>query len=377
MRETKLCFSLIGLFLIFLLLFSSGGCAWLGGQFSSETPSSFKVGAVISEKYGGEKLARAFEYGLKLATEEINQNRKGEQPEIKLVVLKTRKNSPAELVRLALELEERKVAAVFCFLSEKEAKAFFPLASRLKRPVFLLSEVSFPLPSYVYSLSPSEEFKGAALASFCLSTLGRKKAAIFYTRGDRFRREKAYSFEKYFSQNGGEVALIRPYPFFRPKEVLEELKKTKPEVFFQALKDNKEFLKVLKKNLSYRSVWLFGEDLSRGEAKLAEGGYFVRFYPFSLDNLSEFSQKYREKFKANPWPPAFSSYLGLFVLNKAVIKARSAEGSLLAEALKEVKVEKAGGQYWFGKDKFLRGPAYFYQLKGGKVVLVKAEPLSF
>lgn len=365
---------------LFLLVQLNSGCAWLDRQLNPGVPPSLKVGAIISSGYGGEKAARAFEYGLKLAVEEIKKNKGTDQPEIELVVLRARKSDPAELVRLALEMEKRKVAAVFCCLSPAEARAFFPLASRLKRPVFLQSEVSSPLPSYVYSLSPSEESKGAALSSFALSALGKRKAAIFYSRGDRFQREKAYSFEKHFSQSNGEVALIRPVPLSKPKEIFRELARAKPGVFFLALRDNdrKQLLKELPKSLKHKAEFLFGDDLSKNEGMLTSGGYFVRFYPLALDALSWFSQRYSERFKSSPLPVAFSSYLGLFVLNEAVIKAKTVESSVLAGALGEVKVEKAGGQYGFSEERFLKGPVYFYQLREkGQVVLVRAEPLPF
>lgn len=376
MRQQK---KILGLTML-LILFFSGGCAWLNRQFSSEPPSILKIGAIVSSNVEGEKVAQAFEQGLRLGAEEINKNQGTNQPEIKLIVLKVKKNTPAEVVKVALEMEKRKVDAVFCCLSRTETKFFLPLTGRLKRPVFIQGEPSFPHPSHVYSLLPSEVRKGAFLAMFALNTLNEKKVAVFYSRGDRLQREKAYSFEKTFREKQGEVVLIRPYPLTLPKKVYDELKKTKPGALFLALNpsDEKSLLKELSKNLELEVRLLFGNDLNKKQVELAGGGYFVRFYPFSIDNLSEFSRQYSDKFKSNPSPVSFSAYLGLHLFNEAVNKAKTVNENLLLEALTKVKVEKAGGQYWLGKERELQGPVYFYQLrKDGQIVLIKAEAWSF
>lgn len=364
----------------FLILIFCGGCAWLNQQLSSGLPSSLKVGAITSLSFKGEKEAEAFEQGLKLAAKEINENKGTDQPEIELIGLKVKRGSPAEVVKVALEMEKRNVDAVFCYLSPEEAKVFLPLSGRLKKPVFVQSELSFPLPTYVHSLLPSEELKGASLALFALNTLNKKKVAVFYSRGDRLQREKAYSFEKLFREKEGEIVLVRPYPLASPKEVYNELNKAKPELCFLALnpEERKSFLEEFNKNLKIKCDSLFGNDLSKKEANQAAGGYFVRFYPFSLTGLSDFSGRYRSEFKKDPTIASFSAYLGLHLFNKAVIKAKTVDGNLLLEALTKAKVEKAGGQYWLGEKKVLQGPAYFYQLRrDGQVVLVKAEALSF
>ncbi len=376
MRQQR---KILVLTLLLILLFS-GGCAWLNRQLSSALPPTLEIGTIVSSNVEGEKAAQAFEQGLKLAAKEINKKKETSQPEIKLIALRVKKKTPAEVVKAALEIEKRKVDAVFCYLSPTEAKIFFPLAGRLKRPVFIQSELSSPYPSYVYSLSPSEEKKGASLALLALDMLNKKKVAVFYSRGDRLQREKAYSFEKTFRERQGEVVLIRPYPLASPKKVYDELKRTEPEAIFLALNpnDEKSLLKEFSKNLKLKFVLLFGNDLNKKQAKLAGGGYFVRFQPLSIANLSDFSQKYADEFKERPFPASFSAYLGLYLFNNAVNKAKTTDSNLLVDALAKAKVEKAGSQYWLGKEKVLQGPAYFYQLRrDGQIVLIKAQAQSF
>ncbi len=369
-----------GLGFILILLFG-GGCPKLSGRFSSPLPSKIKVGIIVSSNEKEEReRARAFEQGLRLAAREINKNKGPDQPEVELIIMRGRRKTPIEPLKLALKMEEKKVSAVFCYISPAETKVFLPLASRLKRPVFLQNGLFAPFPSYVYSLLPSEEIKGAYLALFALDTLKKKKAAIFYSRRDLVQREKAYTFEKTFRERQGEVVLIRPYPLASPQSVYSELKRTEPEVLFLALnaRDREPFLKELSNRWRIQAELLFGNDLSKNEAKLSGGGYLVRFHPFSIANFSGFSQQYREEFKSNPLPVSFSAYLGLHLFHKAVVKARTLDGNLLEEALATVKAEKAGAQYWLGKERILRGPVYFYRLSNdGQMVLVKAESLPF
>ncbi|MDR1469853.1 MAG: ABC transporter substrate-binding protein [Spirochaetaceae bacterium] len=197
---------------------------------------------------------------------------------------------------------------------------------------------------YIFRACFIDPFQGIAGANFAYDTIGARKAAIFFDNGNDYCVGLADSFRKQFKAKGGEIAADESY---QTGEVdfnaqLTKIRSVNPDIIF--LPDYYQTVSLIAKQVRQlgMTIPLLGGDgwdgLIDNAGDEALNGFFSTGFSAesTAANVQTFVKAYQARFGYTPDTFSALGYDCVLLLRDAIVKAGSADPSVVKGALAEV-----------------------------------------
>ncbi|HHV78067.1 MAG TPA: ABC transporter substrate-binding protein [Firmicutes bacterium] len=236
--------------------------------------------------------------------------------------------------------DQDKVVAVLAPPVSNQVLALAPIAEEKKVPLvgpFVDDRCTNPEPgklwNYTFIMQQSSKQQAQALAAYAMNELKFKKFALLYNVGNSFSVSLAKPFMEYVKANGGQIVAEETFQFgdkdFRGQ--LTKIKAANPDAIYLPNYPAEIPLNIQQaKDLGIKAQ-LLGDNvclpfaLQAGEA--AEGLIFHNSIDPNDPNNQEFIKAYKERYKIDPVPQAYSGYDSAMILVEA-IKLAAKEGEI-------------------------------------------------
>jgi len=208
---------------------------------------------------------------------------------------------------------------------------------------------------YVFRACYNDNFQGQVMAKFATGK-GYKTAFIMLDQGNDYVRGLAESFEKSFTQLGGQVVGKEAYTSTDKdfSAILAKVKDANPDVLY--LPDYYNIVNLVGKQAKEKGVTAVmmggdGWDSSDLDVTAADGGFYSNHYdpadqrPIVVDWLKRYGDAYKDD-KGQPKVPdalATLAYDATNLLLNAIKNAGSDDPTAVAKALEGIKMEGVSG----------------------------------
>jgi branched-chain amino acid transport system substrate-binding protein len=318
--------------------------------------------------------------GTMLAIDAANANGGLLGKKIKLITADD-KSKPGEAATLVHKLISRdQVSALIGETTSSRSLEAAPIAQQNRVPMVSPASTNpnvTKIGDYIFRVCFIDEFQGAILAKFCLSSLRKTRVAILKDVRQDYSVGLAQYFKDYFTKNGGTVIAEQSYNSDDQdfKSQLTSIKATNPEAIFVPGYYNEVGLIARQAHELGITVPLLGGD-GWDSPKLAEiGGPAVddNFFSnhFSTDDqtpiVQDFVKNYTDRFHQEPNAVAALGYDAARVLLDAIVRAGSADRQKIRDALAATKnFEGVTGAITITAQRNAEKPAQILTIKDGK-----------
>jgi len=211
---------------------------------------------------------------------------------------------------------------------------------------------------YIFRACFIDAFQGLVGAKFAMETLGAKKAFVMSDQSNDYVKGLAESFEKAFTEGGGEIIGKENYTATDTdfSAILSKVADAKPDVVYLpdyynivnlAMKQAKE------KGITAPFIGGDGWDSSDLDVAAAAGGYFTNHY--SKDSTAPeavtFLQNYKGKFNADPDALAALAYDAANSLFQGITEAGASDDTTAVNAaLEKIEIQAVSGKITYDKN---------------------------
>lgn len=231
---------------------------------------------------------------------------------------------------------------------------------------------------YTFRACFLDPFQGDVLASFAMTDLGKKTAAILFDQGNDYVRGLAEYIQASFVKMGGEVKVYEAYQ----KEdtdfaaVLSKVADAKADVLFLPDYYNKVSLiakQAKEKGITAVMIGGDGWDSAQLDLQATDGGYFSDHYSSADPRpiVQNFLKAYETKYGAAPDALAVLAYDAANFLMSAIQATGNADPEKVKDTMLTVKVEGISGDIVMNEFGDPIKAAAITQVKDGKFNFVK------
>lgn len=280
--------------------------------------SSINVGVLAPLTGDGANYGRSTKEGIDLAIEEINNEKFLDKP-LKVIYEDDKINAADGVNAINKLINVDKVPLIIGPFGSSVTLAVAPIANNNKVVILGASATADNIKDagdYVFRITPPNSKQGSDVATFCISKLQAKRAAIIYQNNDYGTTLKT-AFENKFKELGGEITISDGVDLGIKdlKTQVLKIKDSKPDVIFfplhvaeaaLLLKQSKE-LGLNAKFISCDGAMV--EDLLKGAGDAAEGTYYTSLalgYGVSDDSINKFNENFKKKY--NKEPDVYAAY---------------------------------------------------------------------
>jgi len=230
---------------------------------------------------------------------------------------------------------------------------------------------------YTFRACFIDPFQGQVMATFALSNLKAKTAAVVLDQGNDYVKGLAEFFRSAFEKGGGKVVVWESYV----KEdtdfsaILAKVKDAKPDVFFVPEYYAKVSLigaQAKQKGITATLLGGDGWDSADLDRAAVDGGYYSNHY--HPDDPRPIAQAFRKSFEAKygktPDALAALAYDASQALLNGIKAAGKDDPTAVAKAIETVKFEGVSGVITFDQDHNPIKGAAILQVKDGKIIFV-------
>lgn len=322
---------------LFLLLF----------PFFLHAKDTIKIGLIAPLTGDVKTFGESAKNGFKIACEEY-----GVKGKYKIqTFIADDKNDPTEGSNAALKLiTQDKIDAIVGPLTSKVAIPVSQIANTNKVPMITGTATNPKVTveegkrkHYVFRACFIDPFQGRVGATFALSQLNAKTAAVLFDVGNDYSKGLAEYFSERFKKGGGKIVV---YESYQKDDVdfsalISKIARKKPDIIY--LPDYYNKVGLIAKQIrdkGVKAVLMGGDGWDSPELiKIAGdaivGGYFTNHYsPERKDPVAErFINKYKERHNVVPDALAALHYDATSILLTAIDRARKPERDEIAKAL--------------------------------------------
>jgi branched-chain amino acid transport system substrate-binding protein len=258
-----------------------------------------------------------------------------------------------------------KVTAIIGPNASGEAIPVAPVAEAAKTPVIAtvatnpkVTVVDGRVNPYMFRDCFIDPYQGKVAAAYAYNKLGLKKAAIFKNIDDDYSQGLSQFFKESFEALGGkvveEVAFRAQDVDFRPQ--LSKIKAANPDIIFSPNYYKEVALSAKQaRDLGIKCVMMGGdgwpsENLIPMAGKALEGCYCVNHLDFDDPSVADFKNAYKAKFNLNAELNAYLAHDAVLMLVDAIQRAKSTDGTKIAQALETCDIQGITGRIKIGKD---------------------------
>lgn len=340
------------------LTLSAGLLAGCGGS-SSEESDVIKIGGIAPTTGQVSVYGNAAVRGYQLAVDEYNEKGGVLGKQIELVVYDDKGDNNEAVNAYKKLVTSDKVDAIIGGVISTNTLAVAPLAAREGIPMISPTGTADDITKAgenIFRSCFTDPFQGEIVAEFAIEDLEAKKAAILFDQEGDYGRGLADSFEKTFSEAGGEIVAKKG---FNPndkdyKSILTEIKSTNPDVIFIPAYYNAVSLVGNQIKEVGIDATLLGGDGWDGvieiDSAAVEGGYFANHYATDDPNpvVQNFIESYKAKYDGES-PKSFAAlgYDAAVTLFEAMEKAGTTDKEKVVEAIKATDLELVSGKTKF------------------------------
>ncbi len=223
-----------------------------------------------------------------------------------------------------------------------------------------------------------DPFQGDVMASFAMSDLGAKTAAVMYDKGNDYVMGLAGYFKDAFEKKGGKVLVYEAYTDTDTdfSAILSKVADAKPDVMFLPDYYNKvSLIGKQAKEKGITAVLLGGDgwDSADLDVTAVDGGYFSNHYAASDPRpiVKNFLEKYKATYGKEPDALAVLAYDAATILFSAIQKANTTDTTKVRDVMAAIEVEGVSGKITFDKNHDPVKTAAIIQIKGGQKPFLK------
>jgi branched-chain amino acid transport system substrate-binding protein len=227
---------------------------------------------------------------------------------------------------------------------------------------------------FIFRACYNDSFQGLVTGKFALDDLQAKKAFIMYDQGNDYTVGLAESFEKTFTEGGGEIVGKETYTAQDTdfSAILAKVAEAAPDVVF--LGDYYPIVNLVttqakEKGLTAPFIGGDGWDSSDLDLAAADGGYYSNHYSPEDQRpiVQEWLKKYQDKYGSVPDALATLAYDATNILLASIEKAGVDDAAKVAEAMAGIQWEGVSGTITFNEQHNPVKAAVILQVKDGKV----------
>jgi branched-chain amino acid transport system substrate-binding protein len=204
---------------------------------------------------------------------------------------------------------------------------------------------------YTFRACFLDPFQGDVLATFAYNDKGLKNAAILYDQGNDYVRGLAEYIKGAYEKLGGTVKVYEAYNKDDAdfSVLLSKVQDANVDVLFLPDYYNKvSLIGTQARERGINAVMMGGDgwDSPELDLKALDGGFFSNHYSPSDPRpiVQDFIKKYTEKYGAAPDALAVLAYDAANILMTAIQDAKTADPSVVKDAMLKVKVEGVSGE---------------------------------
>lgn len=267
--------------------------------------------------------------GAELAAEEINNAGGINGRKIKLIVEDAACDPNKGVAAMNKLITIDKPVAVVGAVCSSVTLAIAPIAERNKTVLISPASTNPQITNagdYIFRVIPSDELRGKVFAEHIYNKEGLRKAAVIYINNDG-GKGNVQTFEKYFTQMGGEILTSQSYaPDAKGvKTQLLKIKEAKPE-FILAISQIQDAVIVLKNakemNLNlpfyFQTEALEDPKVQELAGDAAKGATYITFAKEDSPAIEEFNNSYKEKYGKEPELFAAEAYDAVMLIEGAL-----------------------------------------------------------
>lgn len=218
---------------------------------------------------------------------------------------------------------------------------------------------------YTFSIIPNADDEAIVLSNFLIKNLGIQKLAILHS-SESYGVGAKNAFIKEFSSLGGKILGIESYNAsdtdFRSQ--ITKIKYLNPQgVYLAGSSKESGFILRQSKEIGFKSQWFSyaafqGEDVLKIAKKEAEGVIYT--YPSydpssSIEQIKDFTKKYREKFSITPEVYSATAYDAIRILSFVITKVGNKSEKIKEELYNLKNFPGVTGNISFDKDGCVTG----------------------
>jgi branched-chain amino acid transport system substrate-binding protein len=344
-----------------------------------EEKEPIKIGILLSltgpiSPFGNQALG-----AIQLAIEEIN-NKGGIKGRVLKIIVEDTKSEPKEAVTAFNKLANiDKVPVVIGPLASSLGMACAPIAQEKKIVLFspAVSALEFTkIGDYIFRNWPTAEILAKDMAEFAFEKLKLKKIAILYVNNEMGVNYKTF-FEKRFSDLGGEIVISEKFEQGATdfKTQLTKIKSKNPEaIYLLGQKENGIVLRQIKemeiKALILSNVGVEDPEIIKLAKEAAEGViYNTPGFAENFQKTKDYKKNYQSRYHKESGIMAASAYDAVYIVAKAIEKAKVYTGEEIKNSLKTIKnFQGITGLTNFDENGDVIKPSTFKTVKNGQFV---------
>jgi branched-chain amino acid transport system substrate-binding protein len=231
---------------------------------------------------------------------------------------------------------------------------------------------------YTFRACFLDPFQGDVLATFAYTDKGLKNAAILYDQGNDYVRGLAEYIKGAYEKLGGTVKVYEAYNKDDAdfSVLLSKVQDANVDVLFLPDYYNKvSLIGTQARERGIKAVMMGGDgwDSPELDLKALDGGFFSNHYSPADPRpiVQDFIKKYTEKYGAAPDALAVLAYDAANILMTSIQDAKSADPSVVKDAMLKVKVEGVSGEITMDQFGNPIKAAAITAVKDGKTEFVK------
>ncbi len=357
---------------------ASGGCKKSGN--GAVARDVIKVGEYTCLTGPTASFGMASHNGVMLVVDAANKKGGVLGKRIKLITEDDR-SKPGEAATIVQKLIFRdQVSAILGEVTSSRSLEAAPIAQQNKVPMISPGSTNpnvTKIGDYIFRVCFTDEFQGAVMAKFCLSSLRKTKVAILKDVRQDYSVGLAQYFKDYFTKNGGTIISEQGYSSGDQdfKGLLTAIKVTNPEAIFVPGYYNEVGLIARQARELGITVPLLGGDgwdspkLAQLGGPAVDGNFFSNH--FSTDDQSpvvqEFVKNYVARFHQEPDAIAALGYDAARVLLDAITRAGSVDREKIRDAIAATKnFEGVTGAITINAQRDAQKPVRVLTIKDGK-----------
>lgn len=378
-EENDMKKKLVGIALCAVLMLNAAACG------TNETPDVVKIGFAGTLSGENALVGQYQKNAIKVVENELAENDgcieiMGKPVKVEIVLEDTEAKADTCTNVYRKFIDDYDCTAIVGPNESSSALAACPVAQEAEVPtvaVFATNEEVINVGDYIFRACYVDDFQGKVAASFAISELKAKTAAVLFSNADAYSKYLKDAFVEEFEAKGGEVVAIEQYAGADVKDFnaqLINIAAKKPEVLFLPNQVGELPLQIQQaRQMGITASFLGGDswDLNTlvevaGE-DMVEGAYYVA--PFSSSDSSEAAQSWVEAYNEvageNPGSHATLAYEALHIVLDALTKIETFEGSALRDALFETDMVLPSGRVTMDENGDPEKGAVILQYQGG------------
>ena len=374
--------TLLSLGLVFTLLAASACKSGGGGENAGAKPDdtgNIKVGVYADLSGQTKGVGQSTKNGIELAVDEINQAGGVSGRKIELIV-EDDKGIPDQSAAAVARLVGQ-VHAVVGGAAAPSSLVAAPKAQEAKVPMITLASDDPKVTAagdYIFRVASLDSVQGEEMAKYAANNIKAKTAAILSEENSDYSRELAQSFEKNFSQLGGQITEKQSYaPADQDfKRQLTAIQSANPDVIYIPGRYNQAGVIAREaRELGLKAV-LLGADgwndpqLFQLGGDALDGAYITSHYSADdpVQAVRDFTSAYKKRYGNPPDQTAARAYDAMKVLADALKRAGTSDPTKLRDAIAQTsKFSGVTGVITINAERNASKPTVIFKLQGGKI----------